>query len=165
MKLRPHRRNVVVWSGSVAPARSGAFLGRRSRPTWHRRIRTGALLSALGLIRLARAIRTRWWPPLTGVVLTVTGVMLRGGPGTMLLMPGFVFLLSVAFIPPAPEANRVRRSRLERELAAYSTSAQRCDLEATLDRYSDGVTNELRDILAGQAVVSDNNGIPGRGHY
>lgn len=120
MKLRPHRRNVVVWSGSVAPAHSGAFRGRRPRPLWRRGhrprpmcqrcIRTGILLSVLGLIRLARAIRTRWWPPLTGVVLTVSGVMLRGGPGTMLLMPGFVFLLAAGYLP-------------------------------TLDRYSDGVTN------------------------
>ncbi|MBV9446247.1 MAG: hypothetical protein JO345_10170 [Streptosporangiaceae bacterium] len=131
----------------------------------HRWLRSGALLSALGLIRLARAIRTRWWAPLTGVVLTVTGVMLRGVPtGTMLLIPGFLFLLSAAFLPAAPEADRVRRSRLERELAAYSTSCQRRDLEAILDRYSDGVTDELRDILARQAMSAGDKGIPGGGH-
>jgi len=43
---------------------------------------------------------------------------------------------------------------LERELAAYSTPAQRCDLEATFDRYPDDVTYELRDILDRQATAA-----------
>jgi hypothetical protein len=47
-----------------------------------------------------------------------------------------------------------RRSELERELAAYSTAAQRRDLEATLDRYPDDITYELRDILASQAMAA-----------
>lgn len=48
-------------------------------------------------------------------------------------------------------AARERRRRLERELAAYDTPAQRADLFAMLDRYPDGTTCELRDILARQA--------------
>jgi len=58
-----------------------------------------------------------------------------------------------------------RRCELERELAAYSTPAQRWDLEATLDRYPDGVTYELRDILTGQAIAAFNNRLPAAGRY
>jgi hypothetical protein len=53
------------------------------------------------------------------------------------------------------EAARVRRRELERELADYDTPDQRCDLEATLDRFPDGVTHELRDILAQQAQARE----------
>ena len=52
---------------------------------------------------------------------------------------------------------------LERELAAYSTPAQRCDLEATFDRYPDDVTCELREILARQAMAAGNNRYPAVG--
>ena len=48
------------------------------------------------------------------------------------------------------KAARQRRLALERELADYCTPAQRRDLEATLDRYPDGVTYELREILSRQ---------------
>jgi hypothetical protein len=34
-----------------------------------------------------------------------------------------------------------------------------------LDRYPDGMTYELRDILAGQAMAAGNNRIPGTGRY
>lgn len=51
-------------------------------------------------------------------------------------------------------AARKRRAQLERELASYSTVAERCDLEAALDRYPDGVTHELRAILARQSVAA-----------
>jgi len=62
-----------------------------------------------------------------------------------------------------PPAERIRRSELERELAAYSTPAQRLDLEAIFDRYPDGETYELRDILARQAMATCHHGIPGSG--
>jgi hypothetical protein len=52
-----------------------------------------------------------------------------------------------------------------RELAAYSTPAQRRDLEATLDRYPDGITDEIREILASKDMAVHNNGIPGAGPY
>jgi hypothetical protein len=48
-------------------------------------------------------------------------------------------------------AARERRKQLERELACYRTTAERDDLLATLDRYPDGVTHELREILSRQA--------------
>lgn len=109
MRLRPHRRNLVVWTPSVGPAdRYGAprFTPLPRTRRIHRCIRTGALLTIIGPMRLARAMRAR-----------------KVG------------------------------SELERELAAFSTPAQRRDLEATLDRYPDNITYELRNILARQAVA------------
>jgi hypothetical protein len=50
-------------------------------------------------------------------------------------------------------AARQRRRELERELADYACPAHRRDLEATLDRYPDGVTHELREILTRQASI------------
>jgi len=116
-------------------------------------------------MRLARAVRTRWRPLLAGMVLTVVGVMLRSGVGSVVFFPGVLFLLFALLTPASPKAARKQRSELERELAAYSTPAQRCDLEATLDQYPDGITYELRDILASQAMAACNNGIPGAGRY
>jgi hypothetical protein len=125
MSLRPHRHNLVVWRPSGGPAdRYGAlrFTPAPRTRRIRRCIRTGALLTAIGLMRPARAMQTRW-------------------------------------------RTRERRSELARELAAYSTPAQRCDLEATLDRYPDDVTYELRDILASQAMAAYDNRIPGAGRY
>ena len=53
------------------------------------------------------------------------------------------------------KAARERRRQLERELAGYSTPAQRADFEAILDHHPDGATWELRDILARQAWARD----------
>ena len=125
MMLRLHRRNLVIWSTSVGPAdRYGA--PRLTRPARTRRIprciRTGALLVVIGLMRLARMVRTRWQV-------------------------------------------HERRRELERELAAYSTPAQRCDLAATFDRYPDSIKYELRDILARQASAAFDNRLPAAGRY
>jgi hypothetical protein len=163
MRLRAHRRNLVIWSTSVGPdGRYGA--PRFPQLTRTRRIRrcvrTGTLLMIIGLMRLTRVARSRW-SLLVGVVLTVVGIMLRGNAWGAVLLPGLLFLLSAPLIPASPEADRKRRSQLERELSAYSTLAQRCDLEATLDRYPDSDTHELRDILASQAMAGCNSGIPG----
>jgi hypothetical protein len=128
-------------------------------------IRTGALLTVMGLVDLARGVRPRWQLLLAGGLLTGVGIVLRSSAGGVVLLPGLLFLLSAPLIPAIPEADRKRRSELQRDLAAYSTPAQRCDLEATLDQYSDGVTYELRDILAGQAMAARSNGIPGTGWY
>jgi hypothetical protein len=59
----------------------------------------------------------------------------------------------------------VLSSRLERELAGYSTPADRSDLAAILDRYPDDVTGELRDILASQAMTSHDDRFPAVGRY
>ncbi len=157
-----------MWNSPAnPPGVYGSLRGRQ--PERSRRIRwwirTGALLSAVGLIRLGRAVRTRWWPVLTGCVLTAFGIMSRGNPAGVVLLPGLVLLLTAPFILAVPRADRIRRSRLERELAAYSTPAHRCDLETTLDRYPDGVTYELRDILARQAMAAAVKGLPGTGRH
>ena len=60
---------------------------------------------------------------------------------------------------------RQRHLELARELAAYSTPAERWDFEAMLDRYPDDITYELRDILASQAMAVYNKQIPGAGRY
>jgi hypothetical protein len=164
MTLRAHRRNLVVWSRSVGPAdRYGArSLTRPARTGRIRRcIRTAALLTVIGLVRLARAVRPRWRPLLAGGVLTAAGVMLRSSAWGAVLMPGLLLLFCAVLIPAGPGGDRKRRSELERELAVYSTEAQRCDLEATLDRYPDSATYELRDILASRAAAAYNNGTPG----
>jgi hypothetical protein len=96
---------------------------------------------------------------LGGVVLTAAGVMLRSGMGSLVFFPG-VFLFLSGLLSAEPQATRKRRSELERELAAYSTPSQRCDLEATLDQYPDGITHELREILANQALAARNNRLP-----
>lgn len=43
-----------------------------------------------------------------------------------------------------------RDDRLVAELSHYTTPAELLDLEATLDRYADEDTGQIREILAGQ---------------
>jgi hypothetical protein len=153
MSLRPRRQNLVVWSQSAGPVdRCGAWRSTRTTRTRRMRawVRTGALLSVAGLMPLARAVRVRWRPLLAGAVLTVTGALLRGGPGGVILLPGLMFLVSAPLMPGRPKPDSMRYSELERELAAYSTPAQRRELEATLDLYPDPITHELRDMLTSQ---------------
>jgi hypothetical protein len=161
MRVRPQRRrNLVVWSQSGGPDRASRVV--RARPRRIRRwIRVGMLLTLLGLLPLARAVRARWKPLLAGTGLTVAGVIMRGsGAGSVLLLPGLLLLISAPLLPGAPSAERME---LERELAGYRTNAQRYDLEATLDRYPDDATREVREILAGQAMAARDNRIPGVG--
>jgi hypothetical protein len=81
MGVRSHRRNLVVWSSSAAPAsRSGdrdcTRLARGERIRWW--LRTGALLTVIGVMRLTRVTRARRRSAFlcTGTLLTVIGVML-----------------------------------------------------------------------------------------
>jgi hypothetical protein len=166
MRMRAHRRNLVIWNPAACAAdRYGA--PRPTRPTRIRRIRrcvrVGMLLTVIGLMRLGRGVRPRWRPLLAGGILTVAGVMLRSSPWGVVLIAGLWCLVYAMLIPASPDTDRKRRSELERELAGYSTLAQRRDLEATLDRYPDSITHELREILAHQALAACNNGIPGAG--
>jgi hypothetical protein len=142
MRLRPHRRNLVVWSSSagnavrMAPRRAGRV---------RRMTRTGRILATVGLLWLVRLVRPRWRPLLAGTVCTVAGIILRHDAWGAVLLPGLLLLTASVFIPAVPDE---KHERLRRELAAYSTHAQRCDLEAMLAQYPDAVTRELRDILA-----------------
>jgi hypothetical protein len=157
MRLRPRRRNLVIWTSSACLADRGRGLWftrpGRSRPI-RRRMRTIALLAAIGLIRLGAAARPRWRPLLAGAVLTTAGVVLRSSAAGIVMIPGMLFLLSALLVPVNPVAAGPRRRELERELAAYTTPGQRRDLEAILDRYPDSVTSELRDILVWQAAAA-----------
>jgi hypothetical protein len=125
MRLRSHRRNLVVWSQSAGPVgRYGVPPFTRRRPI-RRWIRNGALLTVVGLMPLARAVRARWRPLLAGGVLTVAGVMWLDGPGGMVLLPGLWLLLSAPLIPASSKADRMRRPEVERELDVFSHPAQR----------------------------------------
>ena len=156
MRLRSHRRSLVVWSSSAGQA--GRYAPRPPRLTRGRRIRRwiriAGLLTVIGL-------RPRWRPLLAGVALTVAGLILRGdGLWSAITIPGLWFLVYALLIPGGADADR---AELQRELAGYSTPAQRRDLEATFDQDPAGVTDELRAILASQALVARSNGIPGAG--
>lgn len=125
MRLPSHRRNLAVWSQSVGSVgRYGAppFTHTRRIRRW---IRTGVLLTVVGLTPPARAVRARWRLLLAGGVLTVAGVLLRGGPGGVLLLPGLAFLAFALLVPASPKSDHMRRSELERELAVFSHPAQR----------------------------------------
>jgi hypothetical protein len=88
-------------------------------------------------------------------VLTVAGFVMRSGMPGAVMIPGMLFLTAGLLSPAGlPEASPQRRA-LERELASYSTPAQRRDLDAILDRYPDGDTRELRDILARQSLAAE----------
>lgn len=168
MRLRAYRAERVLWPRSAGPVlRYGApGLARLPRIRRFRRwLRTGALLTAIGLMGLARAARPRWRPLAAGSVLTAAGLVLRNGGWSMILLPGLLLLLSAPLIPARSDADHKRRSELEHELAVYATAAQQRDLAAILDRYPDSVTGELRDILADQAAAASHRGIPGAGWF
>jgi hypothetical protein len=141
----------VVWSSYAGPDSFGlpwfTQVGRLRRI--RRCIRIGALLTVIGLMRLARAVLADW-RLVAGVVLTVIGVMLRSSPVSVVMIPGLLFLVVAILAPASSKPARARHAELERELGAYSTPAERRDLEATFDLYPDGDTYELRDILARQ---------------
>jgi hypothetical protein len=171
MTLRP-RRNLVLWSQTArspgrylvlwsqtarSPGRyrrAPAIRGRRIR----RWTRCGGLLILIGLMALGRFLLARWRLILAGAVLTVTGGILGGGPGSPFLLPGLMLLLSAPLLPGHSRA----RAKLERDLAAYPP-AERRDLEATLDQYPGALTRELREILASQATDAPRNQIPSLG--
>lgn len=141
MRLRAHRRNVVVWSSVGSPASTRSRRVRRMR----RLTRMVRVLTVIGLLSLARVVRPRWQPLLPGAACTVAGVILRHTGWGPTLLVGLLLLAYSLFVPATPDEDH---KRLERELAGYSTTAQRHDFEATLDQYPDAVTHELRDILA-----------------
>jgi hypothetical protein len=149
-----------VFSSSAGPA--GRFGALRHKPL----ARTGPIrrFIRIGMLLTVIVVRPRWRPLLAGVAFTAFGAIAHQGVFGLLMIPGMLSLW-LALLTPGDTADRERRSQLKRELAAYSTPAQRRDLEATLDRYPDGITYEIRDILASQAVVTHHSGIPGTRSY
>jgi hypothetical protein len=78
------------------------------------------LLTVIGLMRLARGVRSRWRPWLAGAVLTVLGVMLRSD---VVIGAGLWFFAYALIFPASADADRKRRYELERELPVYSIPA------------------------------------------
>jgi hypothetical protein len=123
MRLRADRRNLVTRSLSVDPAgrHDAAGFARLARTRRIRRcFRTGALLTAIGLVRLAHGLRSRWRPLLTGAVLTVGDVLLFNGAWNLILAVGLLFLVYPVLFAASSDADRKRRYELERELPVYS---------------------------------------------
>ena len=52
----------------------------------------------------------------------------------------------------ARHAHRAHHRELERELAAFSTPAERLEIESIVGRYSDDEAHEVREILVRQAA-------------
>jgi hypothetical protein len=163
MKRRPSRGGwhssaeagiLVAPNGSVQPTRRAL----------RRALRTSLLLVLLGLVRLAG--NPRWRTAVIGAALTVPGLVLRGSlAGDVMLLPGLMALFYAPFLPGESHEHRARQARLRRELGAYSSPAQRRDLEAIFDRYPDGETSELRAILASQTMARIHLRNPGMGPY
>jgi hypothetical protein len=123
MRLRPDRRNLVTWRLSVDPVGRYEASGftRLARTRRIRRcVRIGALLTVIGLMRLARGVRSRWRPLLAGTLLTVLGVVLRNSAWGLILAAGLLFFVYPLLIPASSDADRKRRYELERELPVYS---------------------------------------------
>jgi hypothetical protein len=136
---------------------------RRPGPL-RRAVRTGFLLAVIGLVRVARS--PRWRSALVGAALTVPGVLFRGQlAGYLLLLPGLMALGYAPFLPGETTMNHRDHARLRREMAAYSTPAQRRDFETLLMQYSDQETSELRAILAQQSLTDTRSRVPIRGPW
>jgi hypothetical protein len=123
MRLRAGRRNLITWSlsGDSASRYEAPGFTRHARTRRIRMcVRTGALLTAISLLRLARGVRSRWRPLSAGAVLTVFGVMLRNSAWGLILATGLVFFVYPLLIPASSDADRKRRYELERELPVYS---------------------------------------------
>jgi hypothetical protein len=123
--------------------------GRAARPfpsRLRRTLRTGLLLTLLGLVRLAG--NPRWRSAVIGAVMIIPGVLLRNIYGHVILLPGLMILFYAPFLPADSPETRARQAGLRRDLAAYSSPADRRDLEAIIDRYPAADTGELRSILA-----------------
>jgi hypothetical protein len=119
------------------------------------------LLILLGLVRLAG--HPRWRAAVIGAALTVAGLVLRNAAGEIILLPGLMTLGLSPFLPGESRENHAHQARLRRELAAYSTPAERLDLEAILARYPESETSELRALLASQPLTPARPRLPGMG--
>jgi hypothetical protein len=159
------KRNRVVWISSTDPSfvTGGYRPVRPTRSALRRALRTGALLVVIGLMRLAG--HPGWRSAVIGAALTIPGVILRDTVGDIILLPGLLMLGFAPFLPGESRENRAYRARLRRELAAYSSPADRRDLEAILEQYPADETGELRAILADQSLATTRPRVPGMGHF
>lgn len=155
------RDRVIVSSSAervvyvLVPRRPGRF---------RRAVRTVFLLAVIGLLRAARS--PRWRCALLGAALTIPGVLMRGQlVGNIILLPGLMALVYAPFLPGEAIEDRKSHARLRRELAAYSTPAERRDLEALLEQYSDQEAGELRAILASQDLAPVRSRCSGLSRY
>ena len=104
MRPRWHRTMPVVWSSSADPPAVPVRgrIRRSRRKVLRRRIRTGALIAIIGLVRLTRVVRAR--PGLAfllaGVLLSVAGNVLPSGAvfiaGMLVFLRGAAVLLGVS---------------------------------------------------------------------
>ena len=111
MRLRSRRRNLIVLSTRAIPAsRSGVWESRR--PPRRRRfgfMRTGVLLTVIGIIRLARTLRSHWRLSLglSGVLLEYLGLYVFTGAVRGVADPlGLVILLFALLKNPRPDHGR-----------------------------------------------------------
>lgn len=97
MRRRSRRRDLVIWGASAG---LDPVSGARRVPAGRRRVRrwlrTGAALTVMGLIGLARVARVRWRAGLmgTGGLLMVVGFMVSSSavfaPGLVMLIVGLL---------------------------------------------------------------------------
>jgi uncharacterized membrane protein YdcZ (DUF606 family) len=111
MRLRSRRRNLVVLSTHAIPAskfgvHESIRLARRRR---FRFIRTGALLTVIGVMRLAQIMRCRWRVSLglSGALLDVFGLTLFPGPARSAAdLLGLVMILFALLKSTGPDSDR-----------------------------------------------------------
>ena len=123
MRLRPRRRSLLRSSlpGDSASRYETPGFTRLARARKIRRsLRTGALLTAIGLLRLTRGVRSRWRPLSAGAVLTVIGFMLRNSAWDLIFATGPLLFVYPLLTPVRSDAERKRRYDIERELPVYS---------------------------------------------
>jgi hypothetical protein len=116
MRLRAHRRSLVVWSQFVHQAdKCGSQRLTRLRRAGPVRsnVRIGALIIVMGLMRIGRGVRNHWRPLLAGVLITA-GVMLRSGSWGVLLLAGLWFLLHAFLMPASTDGDRKQRCQVRR---------------------------------------------------
>jgi hypothetical protein len=85
VRIRPRRRNLVVWSSAAVPASRSGYrartqLARGGRVCWWLRI--GTLLAVIGVRRLAQVVRARRRDAflVAATLLTVLGIALGSLP-------------------------------------------------------------------------------------
>lgn len=163
MTPRARRRRLVLLSspGRQASLPGASTLARAPGRRWGRRqIRLGILLAVVGLRGIARIVRPRWRPLLAGGACMTAGLMLHGGILGALVLPGCLLLYAAVLVPGRQDPGRAVQPELERELAGCATTAERRDLAATLKRYPDSVSFDLREILAGHSMAARDQLIP-----